>query len=182
MTVCVCWLTQWASCGALSVNRLSPARGRSGSVKGPPRCRSRDKGHWREVSGRRSIAAERQPVRLLKILEQETAVTTVTTQRVPAPTGDEPWRWGLRNGQPVGGKGAGLAEMSRLGLPVPPGFIITTEACRAWLAPAGARGAGPGSRSRRRWDLEHRAGPRFGDPAAPLLVSVRSEPGSRCRA
>ncbi|WP_330474897.1 pyruvate, phosphate dikinase [Terrabacter sp. C0L_2] len=74
----------------------------------------------------------------------------------------------------LGGKGAGLAEMSRLGLPVPPGFIVTTEACRAWLSGAGEPEG--------LWDeieaamrgLEHRSGLRFGDPSAPLLVSVRS--------
>src|SRR6476646_4005908 len=124
----------WASSGALSVSPLSPSRGRSGWVKGPPRCRSRDKGHWREVSGRRSIAAERQQCRLLKIREQETAVTTVTTQRVPAPL-----VMSLGDGDRgmvdlLGGKGANLAEMTRLGLPVPHGFVITTEACRAYLA------------------------------------------------
>ena len=74
----------------------------------------------------------------------------------------------------LGGKGANLAEMTRLGLPVPPGFTITTEACRAYMAgrrePAGLGPqvgtalAATESRSRRR----------FGDPENPLLVSVRS--------
>ena len=48
----------------------------------------------------------------------------------------------------LGGKGANLAEMTRLGLPVPPGFTITTEACRAYLA-AGAEPAGAARRGRR---------------------------------
>jgi pyruvate,orthophosphate dikinase len=75
----------------------------------------------------------------------------------------------------LGGKGAGLAEMSRLGLPVPPGFTITTDACRQYLA----RGhqVPPGlleeTRARVR-ELEAKLGKRFGDPAVPLLVSVRS--------
>ncbi|WP_027341175.1 pyruvate, phosphate dikinase [Hamadaea tsunoensis] len=74
----------------------------------------------------------------------------------------------------LGGKGANLAEMTRLGLPVPPGFTITTEACRAYLAdgevPAGLDEE-VGDHLRR---LEERMGRRLGDPADPLLVSVRS--------
>ena len=75
----------------------------------------------------------------------------------------------------LGGKGAGLAEMTNAGLPVPPGFTITTEACNAYYA-AGKQ-LPPGL-----WDdvlahmtaLEAESGKRFGDPANPLLVSVRS--------
>ena len=74
----------------------------------------------------------------------------------------------------LGGKGANLAEMTRLGLPVPPGFTITTEACRSYLAAgheppelrvnvtAALRG------------LEDRLDRRLGDRHDPLLVSVRS--------
>lgn len=75
----------------------------------------------------------------------------------------------------LGGKGAGLAEMTRAGLPVPPGFIVTTEACNAFYAndkqfPDGM------------WEqvveglrrLEEKTGKVFGDPVNPLLVSVRS--------
>jgi pyruvate, orthophosphate dikinase len=75
----------------------------------------------------------------------------------------------------LGGKGANLAEMASIGLPVPPGFTITTEVCtwyyehgkrypeelRAEVAEALAR-------------VEEAVGNRFGDPAKPLLVSVRS--------
>jgi pyruvate,orthophosphate dikinase len=74
----------------------------------------------------------------------------------------------------LGGKGANLAEMTRLGLPVPPGFTITTEACRHYLA----RGEEPQSlrvqvtMALRR--LEDRFGRRLGDVQDPLLVSVRS--------
>jgi pyruvate, orthophosphate dikinase len=75
----------------------------------------------------------------------------------------------------LGGKGAGAAEMTRAGMPVPPGFTITTEACRAYYAAGGKFPEGL-------WDqvlkalpvLEKRAGKRFGDPKNPLLVSVRS--------
>ena len=75
----------------------------------------------------------------------------------------------------LGGKGAGLSEMTRAGLPVPPGFVVTTEACNAFFEygknfPEGL------------WDqvkeglskIEAKVGKRFGDPKNPLLVSVRS--------
>src|ERR1051325_9020192 len=75
----------------------------------------------------------------------------------------------------LGGKGAGLCEMTRAGLPVPPGLVVTTEACNAFFDndknfPDG------------RWEqvkeglkkIEEKVGKRFGDPKNPLLVSVRS--------
>jgi pyruvate,orthophosphate dikinase len=75
----------------------------------------------------------------------------------------------------LGGKGANLAEMTRIGVPVPPGFVVTTEACNAYLDsgeqfPDGA------------WDqvldamkdVERKTGKKFGDPENPLLVSCRS--------
>jgi pyruvate,orthophosphate dikinase len=75
----------------------------------------------------------------------------------------------------LGGKGAGLAQMTQAGLPVPPGFTITTEACNAYYEnnqqfPEGM------------WEqvlealkeVERRTGKKFGDPSNPLLVSVRS--------
>jgi pyruvate,orthophosphate dikinase len=74
----------------------------------------------------------------------------------------------------LGGKGAGLAEMTRLSICVPPGFTITTEACRYWLEhgryPEGLRAE---IASALQW-LEEVAGRRFNDHANPLLVSVRS--------
>jgi pyruvate, orthophosphate dikinase len=74
----------------------------------------------------------------------------------------------------LGGKGANLAEMTRLGLPVPPGFTITTEACRAFLDSGGEP---PGM-----WEevsshlsaVEAAAGRMLGQPDDPLLLSVRS--------
>jgi pyruvate, orthophosphate dikinase len=75
----------------------------------------------------------------------------------------------------LGGKGAGLAEMTRLGLPVPPGFIITTEICEKFYE-AGRRlpdGLMDEVRKSIR-RLESLTGRRFGDPGNPLLVSVRS--------
>jgi pyruvate, orthophosphate dikinase len=74
----------------------------------------------------------------------------------------------------LGGKGANLAEMTNLGLPVPPGFIITTEACRHYLE-QGSTPAGLDEEIAGHLDqLEASMGRKLGDPADPLLVSVRS--------
>src|SRR4051794_26828294 len=74
----------------------------------------------------------------------------------------------------LGGKGANLAEMTKLGLPVPPGFTITTEACREYLA----QGSEPGELrvevTMALRHLEDNIGRRLGDRHDPLLVSVRS--------
>jgi pyruvate, orthophosphate dikinase len=75
----------------------------------------------------------------------------------------------------LGGKGAGVAEMTRAGLPVPPGFTITTEACNAFYE---NRQKFPNGM----WEqllaalreTERKTGKKFGDPRNPLLVSVRS--------
>ncbi|GHF33724.1 pyruvate, phosphate dikinase [Streptomyces fumanus] len=74
----------------------------------------------------------------------------------------------------LGSKGANLAEMTRLGLPVPPGFTLTTEACRAFLA-AGNEPAGLWEEvSAHLSALEASAGRSLGQPDDPLLLSVRS--------
>ena len=74
----------------------------------------------------------------------------------------------------LGGKGAGLAEMVRIGIPVPPGFTITTEVCRTFLRekeyPAGLREQVTANLRR----LEVDTGKQFGGSTNPLLVSVRS--------
>jgi len=75
----------------------------------------------------------------------------------------------------LGGKGAGLAEMSRIGVPVPPGFTITTEVCRLYYqnnlqVPDYIDKEFPKYMAR----VEAIAGAKFGDPENPLLVSVRS--------
>ena len=74
----------------------------------------------------------------------------------------------------LGGKGANLAEMTRLGLPVPPGFTITTAACRYFLehghGPNGLRTQIAQHVSRLEDEMSHK----LGDPENPLLVSVRS--------
>ncbi|GIU88401.1 MAG: hypothetical protein KatS3mg009_2916 [Acidimicrobiia bacterium] len=75
----------------------------------------------------------------------------------------------------LGGKGANLAEMTNLGLPVPPGFTITTDACKAYMAagnrlPDGLMDEVAAARAA----LEEKMGKRLGDAVDPLLVSVRS--------
>ncbi len=75
----------------------------------------------------------------------------------------------------MGGKGANLADMTRLGVPVPPGFTITTEACNAYVDAGGTMPDGL-------WvevleamaDLEAKTGKKYGDPDNPLLVACRS--------
>jgi pyruvate, orthophosphate dikinase len=75
----------------------------------------------------------------------------------------------------LGGKGAGLAEMTRAGLPVPQGFIITTAACLDFYRDGRKYPSGlDGQVERSMRELEQRTGKRFGDAADPLLVSVRS--------
>ncbi|HEX6967552.1 MAG TPA: pyruvate, phosphate dikinase [Micromonosporaceae bacterium] len=74
----------------------------------------------------------------------------------------------------LGGKGANLAEMTNLGLPVPPGFTITTEACRVYLSTGRPPAELAGQIDRHLAALEAAMGRRLGDPADPLLVSVRS--------
>ncbi|HTD46856.1 MAG TPA: pyruvate, phosphate dikinase, partial [bacterium] len=75
----------------------------------------------------------------------------------------------------LGGKGAGLAEMSRVGLPVPPGFTITTAVCNAYNARGRTFPPGLMDEVRRALaTVERKMGKRFGDPRNPLLVSVRS--------
>ncbi len=75
----------------------------------------------------------------------------------------------------LGGKGANVAEMTRLGLPVPGGFTITTRACIDYLLAGHAMPRGLDDEITRHLEaLEARTGKRLGDPDDPLLVSVRS--------
>jgi pyruvate, orthophosphate dikinase len=75
----------------------------------------------------------------------------------------------------LGGKGSNLAEMTRIGVPVPPGFTVTTEACNAYLA---AGETFPPGLWEQELDalkqIEEQTGKKFGDPSNPLLVSCRS--------
>jgi pyruvate, orthophosphate dikinase len=74
----------------------------------------------------------------------------------------------------LGGKGIGLAEMTQLGIPVPAGFTITTDACRAYMASGGEVEGLDAAVDAAIARLEKQAGKRFGDADDPLLVSVRS--------
>ncbi len=74
----------------------------------------------------------------------------------------------------LGGKGANLAEMTNMGLPVPPGFTITTEACLTYLAQDGQPDGLMDEVDEHLGRLEQAMGKRLGDPSDPLLVSVRS--------
>jgi pyruvate, orthophosphate dikinase len=75
----------------------------------------------------------------------------------------------------LGGKGIGLAEMTQLGVPVPAGFTVTTDACRAYMANGKAVPDGLESEiAGHLRALEEKTGKRFGDSSDPLLVSVRS--------
>ena len=74
----------------------------------------------------------------------------------------------------LGGKGANLAEMTKLGLPVPPGFTITTEACRAYLKESSVPETLATEVTRALRGVEDKMGRHLGDPTDPLLVSVRS--------
>src|SRR5437667_1083679 len=75
----------------------------------------------------------------------------------------------------LGGKGIGLAEMTQMGVPVPAGFTITTDACRAYMSNGKTVPDGLDDEiDRHLRALEEKTGKRFGDPDDPLLVSVRS--------
>jgi pyruvate,orthophosphate dikinase len=100
--------------------------------------------------------------------------------RLRIPRGQYKWVYLFEEGNAqlrdlLGGKGAGVAEMTRAGLPVPPGFTITTECCNAFYKSGRRFPKGM-------WDqamqalkhIERKAGKSFGDPRNPLLVSVRS--------
>jgi pyruvate,orthophosphate dikinase len=75
----------------------------------------------------------------------------------------------------LGGKGANLAEMTRIGVPVPPGFTVTTEACNAYLAQGEKPPEGMWEQELDALkEVEAETGKKFGDPDNPLLVSCRS--------
>jgi pyruvate,orthophosphate dikinase len=80
-----------------------------------------------------------------------------------------------KNKKLLGGKGAGLCEMTQLGLPVPPGFIITTEVCKEYYANGRRLPEGLMDEVKEYMKkIEAKVGKKFGDPNNPLLVSVRS--------
>ena len=107
------------------------------------------------------------------------ALTSVKPSR-PQPVTERKWVYLFEEGNKdmrdlLGGKGAGVAEMTRAGLPVPPGFTITTEACNAYYASGKRFPDGM-------WEqaieglhhVEEKTGKKLGDVVNPLLVSVRS--------
>ncbi|MFN2568267.1 MAG: pyruvate, phosphate dikinase [Candidatus Dormibacteria bacterium] len=108
------------------------------------------------------------------------AVGTPASARIQPGNQASKWVWLFEEGDSsmrdlLGGKGAGVAEMTRAGLPVPPGFTITTEACNAFYDrgetfPEGMWEQVVAAMA----DVERKTGKGFGDPANPLLVSVRS--------
>ncbi len=74
----------------------------------------------------------------------------------------------------LGGKGANLAEMTNIGLPVPPGFTITTDVCRGYMKRQRLPDGLMHEVREKMQIVEGRVGKKFGDPNNPLLVSVRS--------
>ncbi|HSK23168.1 MAG TPA: pyruvate, phosphate dikinase [Egicoccus sp.] len=111
-------------------------------------------------------------------------MSAIATPRPPKSAGPPPdpqlrWIRRFREGTAdqrflLGGKGANLAEMTRMGLPVPDGFTITTDACRAYLETGGLPDGLVEELRVVIGELEQETGQRFGDPDRPLLVSVRS--------
>src|SRR5436190_2745204 len=79
-----------------------------------------------------------------------------------------------RDRELLGGKGANLAEMTKMGLPVPPGFTITTQACLSYLARGGFPDGLTAETDEHLTRLQDAMGKTLGDETDPLLVSVRS--------
>src|ERR1700675_2735297 len=106
----------------------------------------------------------------------------VTTQARPTsrPLTEKKWVYLFEEGNKnlrdlLGGKGAGVAEMTRAGLPVPPGFTITTEACNAYYASGKKFPDGMWEQAiEALHHVEEKTGKKLGDVKNPLLVSVRS--------
>src|SRR5512147_1469158 len=109
-----------------------------------------------------------------------TEVTTIMTAPNPSRVAGQRYLFTFEEGDGkdkllLGGKGANLCEMTQIGLNVPPGFTITTEACLEYLGnnktlPAGVMDEVHEHMAR----VEQKTGRKFGEPHNPLLVSVRS--------
>ena len=82
----------------------------------------------------------------------------------------------------LGGKGAGLAEMTNLGVPVPPGFTISAELCIEYIKTRSYPQSLKDDVARYLQRVEKLIGREFGSTTNPLLVSVRSAPRSPCPA
>src|SRR5689334_6821755 len=107
-------------------------------------------------------------------------MATAAPERADTQTTTHKWVWLFHEGNAsmrdlLGGKGAGLAEMTNAGLPVPPGFTISTRACRLYFD---NKGKLPQSLEDEMWRaagrLEQVTGQKLGSTENPLLVSVRS--------
>jgi pyruvate,orthophosphate dikinase len=104
----------------------------------------------------------------------------MSSKKTKEPKQEQPWVMAFedadgKNKKLYGGKGAGLAEMTKIGLPVPPGFVITTEVCKLYnqfgkKLPNGLMDMVATQMKR----IETKLGKKFGDASNPLLVSVRS--------
>jgi pyruvate, orthophosphate dikinase len=108
-------------------------------------------------------------------MKSSAAKKSVTAEKLVYHFGDGKAEGSVAMKNLLGGKGANLADMCALGLPVPPGFTITTEVCVAYYA---AQKNFPAALQQQIEDgiraIEHSVGKKFGDAANPLLVSVRS--------
>ncbi len=108
-------------------------------------------------------------------MKSSTAKKTTPAEKLVYHFGDGKAEGSVAMKNLLGGKGANLADMCALGLPVPPGFTITTEVCVAYYA---AQKNFPAALQQQIEDgiraIEHSVGKKFGDAANPLLVSVRS--------
>ena len=111
--------------------------------------------------------------------EERNSMTQTETTTKPSSAGKK-WVYLFEEGDGsrrdlLGGKGAGLASMTKAGLPVPPGFTITTEACNEFLKLGEKFPEGMWEQALEALkEVERKTGKRFGDPQNPLLVSVRS--------
>ncbi len=141
----------------------------------------------RKAAGRKSAPAKAPPKRT-KASPKRAAGGAATTRRPapakPAAVRKGKWVYGFGDGKAegrpgmrnlLGGKGAGLAEMANLGLPVPPGFTITTEVCTHYYTNGNRYPADLEQQVKAALDQVGRiTGKTFGDKTNPLLVSVRS--------
>ena len=133
----------------------------------------------KKVKARVSSTADRASSRSTKLVQSKKPAKTVAG-RASAPTHVYFFGTGKADGDRsmrdlLGGKGAGLAEMTNAGLPVPPGFTITTEACNLYYANnCSIPSAVDGEMLDRLRQLEKAVGASFGSESRPLLLSVRS--------
>src|SRR2546428_12918588 len=103
-------------------------------------------------------------------------MATAAPERATSSTATQKWVWLFREGNAtmrdlLGGKGANLAEMTNIGLPVPPGFTITTEVCNEYIRTGKLPGGLMEQVQSALADIEREMGKKLGDPANPLLLS-----------